>query len=78
MNWISVKDKLPKDFEDTCCPHDAVLVTSSKLSYRVGIAQWYENVWDIMGEQGADSCVGFHPMIAEDITHWMPLPNHPK
>ena len=82
MEWISVKDKLPKDFEEKgMCPHDAVLVVS--ITPRgpaplYGIAQWYEDGWTIINDEGAHSCTGFYVLESQDITHWMELPDMPE
>lgn len=80
MKWISIKDKLPDDF-NSCCSHDFVLVFSSSQegpSGMYGIAQWYEDGWEIIGESGGFSCVGEFKLTSDMITHWMPLPEKPK
>lgn len=62
MKWISIKNKLPKDFRD-------VLITDGK---QVGVGYRYlrppETKWtDYIGLTDE-----------ENITHWMPLPKSPK
>lgn len=73
IKWISVKDKLPKDFEGLC-QRDAVLVYSEGNGPgRHGIARYVCDKWEVLGNEGANSCTGFYDMCSDDITHWKEL-----
>ena len=74
MKWVSVTSALPKD-DLGCCMHDPVFVYSEEGGpSRIGIAQYYEEGWEVMGNQGVFSCAGFFDLSSEDITHWMRIP----
>jgi len=73
MEWISVKEKVPKKYQ-------RVLVTDGKeicLHYKQSFINWED-------EKGHDlycSCPENHDRCdfrEGDITHWMPLPPLPK
>ncbi len=74
MEWISVKDRLPKLNERvlTHCPYDGIKETWL-TTYRIGSIgysrgerkKWFEYVHE-------NAC--YH----HDATHWMPLPEPPK
>jgi len=74
MNWISVKDKLPKDDDDNC---SFVWVYSKRSTIGpdnvFGMARWIGGKWDIVDDIGAHNCSEWKALISEDITHWMPL-----
>jgi len=79
MKWISVKDKLPTDFERPC-HHDPVLIFANNIfGYGpvYGIAKYDDNKWEILGDAGAYDCEGFYELKSEDVTHWMELPIAP-
>ena len=61
--WISVNDKLPKEYVRVLISCDEGICTG-KLSY----GRWQ---CDPIGSYASDGCVF-------DVTHWMPLPNPPK
>lgn len=73
MEWISVKDRLPKKEEFvavSCMKHN-----EGNFRLRKGIAI---GIW--MGVYFVDmpdncGCNGVDP---KDVTHWMPLPEPPK
>lgn len=61
--WISVKDRLPEDFEDV------VVIISNGLN-----GYWYRVAYR---ERGSWSQGGGR-RISDEVTHWMPLPEPPK
>lgn len=76
MEWISVKDRLPKDYED-------VLI----YSYQDGVGTGYFNSEDVLfysedGESftcGSDGWWDNYPEERKDtISHWAPLPSSPS
>lgn len=82
MEWISVKDRLPK-------PYDFVLVFAdpkgSNEPTPISLARLLPGgtLWQFLSEYGDGSGVGVYqdlewPAEKEDITHWMPLPKPPK
>lgn len=84
MKWISIKDRLPSNGEDSC-EHDAVLVYSDQGGISlIGIACYNKDPacdnkykWYILDDAGAVSCEGFASLESDDVTHWMPLPLAP-
>ena len=73
MEWISVKDRLPKK-------NERVLVTDGKkicLHYKQSFINWE----DAKGEDLYCSCSENYDRCdfrEGEITHWMPLPSPPK
>jgi len=74
MEWISIKDKLPKDYDT--CEFDYVLVIAEESfpTQLIGLAQYRDNQWEIVNEAGIHSCTGLYPLESKDITHWMKIP----
>jgi hypothetical protein len=75
MKWISVKDRLPEEYE-------CVLVFSS---FNKSIAFASTLSWDDVNEccwnlhsDGILSDVGSVGIDVKDITHWMELPKRPE
>lgn len=69
MEWISVKDSMPPMY-------DFVLVKVYYKKYTIGRGSWvrFKNRWwiEYFGVEGKEEQrLGF-------VTHWMPLPEHPK
>jgi hypothetical protein len=66
MEWISVKDRLPKR------PTEMVIVyvTREYSGPYLYIAQFKEGHWDVH-HHSVDG-------ITSKVTHWMPLPEAPK
>ena len=60
--WISVKEKLPKDYEDVV------------IIMRDGASSWYRVAYR---EYGGWSFGGGR-RVNDEVTHWMPLPEPPK
>lgn len=86
IEWISVKDKLPKDFSipDTegiakMCEYDYVFLYSDKVfpGYLIAIGHYRDDHWEIIDNIGAHSCTGKYVLKSEDITHWRPF-DYPK
>ena len=73
MEWISIKDKMPKDFEDRCenlCVFVCASNPDEDISPIFSIAQHYDDHWCILDDCGGYSCIGWYPLKSEDITHW--------
>ena len=70
MNWISVKEKLPKPKGVTS---DYVLVNDKDLGQMVAYLCLIagEIYWTIKEDRSANSCGELN------VTHWMPLPKEP-
>lgn len=73
--WIRYNDRPPE-------PYDYVLVAvDSKGTGEpkpVNIARWFNGEWEFLnGSMGAWMDISYE-MDAEDITHWMELPDAPK
>jgi len=66
MEWISVKDRLPKEYTYCLiyCPQ------SFPKNIRVLSASFYEDDKTFHCDANEE--------IHEDVTHWMPLPEPPK
>lgn len=60
--WISVKEKLPKDYEDVV------------IIMRDGASSWYRVAYR---EYGGWSFGGGR-RVNDEVTHWMPIPQPPK
>lgn len=71
MNWISVKDRLPK-LKDGKSEQILVYGKSEDDEYIITKAIFYSNEFDECWESG-DLREGHL-----DVTHWMPLPEPPK
>lgn len=67
MDWISVKDKLPKTEEDILFVDDGII----RFGY-LSVLHDYENDTDECYWNYGD---GYR---AEKVTHWMPLPPLPR
>ena len=71
MNWISVKERLPKpdgtDYVLVCC----TMKVASKIDYVNAITMAF------VCEEGFVD-VELDEVITEGVTHWMPLPESPK
>jgi len=64
-NWISVNDKLPKDGVDVlACSRFEDLQTIKIYCYSKELGKWHES-----------ASPGWP---ADNITHWMPLPDPPE
>jgi len=63
MEWISVKDRLPREPENYLVYDD--------ISERIGIREYYSNGFYSIDSDGED---GLH---TDNITHWQPLPEPP-
>lgn len=77
MEWIRVKDKLPYDYE-------YVLVFSKKEGTEpspLSIARQFKGKWEMMNTEEQSNAVACGDltwgMEADEITHWMPLPEPP-
>jgi hypothetical protein len=75
MEWISVKEKLPDDY-------DYVLVYATMNGTNepcpISIARRYGREWEILNDEGIGFCMDSSMYIlAKDITHWAPLPKAP-
>ena len=64
MEWISVKDKLPKETGRYWC-HVKEVNDLGESSYQWNVCY---NEWE----------KAFHPDNNDKVTHWMPLPEPPK
>lgn len=60
--WISVKDRMPKEWKTVLIWLDCRLCETAKW---IGIPGKWRVTWN-------------HNMIEEGVTHWMPLPDPPK
>lgn len=71
MNWISVKERLPKpdgtDYVLVCC----TMKVTSKIDYVNAVTMAF------VCEEGFVD-VELDEVITEGVTHWMPLPEPPK
>ncbi len=75
MDWISVKDKPLVDFDDYELLVDDVVFMFIPLNggdYYICLGQVSET-GGIEDEDG--ECLGYR---AEDVSHWMPMPEPPK
>jgi hypothetical protein len=70
MEWISVKDRLPKLYEDVLL-YDGYEVFAGNIR---GIDK--ENLITWKAQPCDSECYGWYK--DEYITHWMPLPEPPK
>lgn len=68
MEWISVKDKMPKPFTPVLCTAGTAVVPQIWVS---GINFMYDS-WKVLRSEWYDLA----PI--ENPTHWMPLPTAPK
>lgn len=64
INWISVKDRLPRHHQDVLCYHNANGLLCGYYSEPLG------------GEFVV--CGNIYKIDSGTITHWMPLPEPPK
>lgn len=65
FEWISVQDKLPKDFFFGNEPSPEVLVSGSwgiKVGHQFNCGEWVDE----------------HIYTIDGVTHWMPLPKPPE
>ena len=77
-DWISVKDRLPHDYEYVLV---YALITESDWMSSISIARQFKGIWEMLSsEDDASVACGdlTWEMDPEDITHWMPLPKPPK
>lgn len=73
MEWISVKDRLPK-WKEGVLVTDGNVVTVASLDYWDGWPKW----WDGHGFSGYEWEFDFSNNFEDGkVTHWMPLPNPP-
>lgn len=62
--WVSVKDRLPKDGQDVLAYlNDGEETRIAPCNYSNGV--WFDSVMN---------CA----VVLQDVTHWMPLPPPPK
>lgn len=79
MNWISVKDGLPKNENNNGDSFNYVLVGGEKDDrWVMCFATHGCNEWTIKSDYGAFSDCGWPPLTPIEVTHWMPLPKPPK
>lgn len=74
MEWISVKDSLPKitGYEKTSGDVFVCGYCNYTESIQTSIGWYNGNTWNTAAER-------IHPLLKiENITHWMPLPKPPK
>jgi hypothetical protein len=78
MKWVSIKDSLPDYYE-------YVLVYAQKQGNEpspMSIARQFKGIWEMMSDEDESNAVACGDltwgMDAEDITHWMALPEAPK
>ena len=64
MEWISVKDRLPKDDEDVLVIDDTGRMAVSCYFFS-SYGSW---LWENRDDQ----------VLLGEVTHWMPLPNPPE
>lgn len=72
MEWISVKDRLPKYKEDVLLSFErifSVLKQDIKIGYRYKTDDTGES-YKIFEEHSYS--------VRTDVTHWMPLPKNPQ
>lgn len=82
MTWISVEDRLPEE-------GDVVLVIAARFVLTDGVTAWSQKLEYI--DRDWRAVVTFHDVkgspihhqpgpvvVAQEITHWMPLPEPPK
>ena len=71
MEWINVKDRLPKDEVPVLVAYiginDRKLYADGMANIRYGGWCWYEDYYGDNDEK-----------VAVTITHWMPLPEPPE
>lgn len=71
MNWISVKERMPKEGELVLCfPHG----TTGK-SFIGFLEENFDEPEGTLMFKEEDSCCAF---FQQDVTHWQPLPELPK
>jgi hypothetical protein len=77
MDWIKIEDRLPEYYE-------YVLVYARKEGNEpspISIARQFKGVWEMMSDQDQSNAIAHGDltwgMDAEEITHWMPLPESP-
>ena len=75
MNWIACKDRMPKEYE-------AVIVVIANNSNRMASCIAF-SWWAKVEHAGKNQVRWFFDTTdescsAEEITHWMPLPEPPK
>jgi len=72
--WISVKEKLPKEFKTVLTQHIEDLFPVSAYLYDNGLSIWMRET-----EGPEDKAItGRHEELYRPPTHWMPLPEKPK
>lgn len=74
MNWISVKNRLPKKWE-----YVAVYLESADRVYTARLDDHHKDFCSFFMncEQSSLNC-GSHTFSDGEVTHWMPLPPAPK
>ncbi len=83
MKWISVKDRVPLDYEGyhpesnsyEHCNYDCCLVKGGEFGMVTSIARWdiIDKKWEILGNSGGYSDLGFIELDSEEVTHWIYL-----
>lgn len=68
--WIKCSDKLPPEWRDIIIYGDKLGVRASQIS----LSNWYEGKQRDYPEVIDEDCYPF----ADNITHWMPLPEPPN
>lgn len=71
MDWISVKDRLPEQFEPVMVYAKSTSVQGGAITF-VGACK--NGFWFI---QNSEAALGY-PNLQYEVTHWMPLPQQPK
>jgi len=66
MEWISVKDKLPRD--------DQTVLMAEKGQDGIPVIGWYENKGCIPGFYP----INFLQTVRMHVTHWIPIPRLPE
>lgn len=78
-NWISVKNKLPESFEYILV---CALNSGTYEPGYISIARYCEGHWEMLSNDAENNAVASGDfawfIIAEEITHWMPLPKPPE
>lgn len=64
MEWISVKDRLPKN-------NETVLAYAVDYHYEAFIARYNKGEW-------FDDEIAHNPKIDDYVSHWIPIPKLPK
>ena len=78
MEWISVKDRMPDDYQ-YCLVYAKREGTDERCPISIG--RYEIDEWALLFEGENNACAGGDltwEMDADEITHWMSLPEPPK